>query len=292
MYGFTVQNPKIRALEIVINLTHLGQKTTFREDSFVYDEQRKIACVADGVTRDFLDGSVVSHDLNGMMKFLNEEYPNPSPAREAADICTKTFLETMSLNEANKRIWYYNLKNNLTETDYLAKDLAGCTAAGFLEDNGIINYSFIADSRIAIINNKRNLRFKTPDEGPHSEGKRLYLESRVQENGGWNNSQARIDIRRDYRNNPNNNYFSFGVLTGEKNAERYIETGMQPIRLGDYVLAFTDGITDIAFNRKNGIEVLNQDFYNVLNQDNPSALKRFCQKRVHAEGTLVVYKVE
>lgn len=34
----------------------------------------------------------------------------------------------------------------------------------------------------------------------------------------------------------------------------------------------------------------NEDFFNYLNKDNPSVLERFCQERIHSEGTLVVYR--
>jgi len=286
MYGFTVQNWRAKALEVAMNLTHLGQRFTLKEDSFVYDEQRKIACVADGITRDFLDGSVVTHDLKGVMKFLNEQYPSPSPAREAADICTKSFMETKSFRQANGLIGEYNHEKGLLETNYLNRDLAGCTAAGFWEEKGLIHWTFIADSRIAIID-KNGMRFKTPDQGPHSEGRSLYLESRVQENGGWSNSKARRAIRKDYRNNPEDNYFSFGVLTGEETAIPYINDGKEKLDIGDYILAFTDGMADIIFN---GNEP-NPNFIDIL-KNNPPKLEKFCRGKVNTEGTLVVYKVE
>lgn len=276
MYAFNVRNLKAK-------LAGLPQ-----EDSYAFNEQGRIACVADLVTRDFSDGSVFSRDLKGLVKASFGMYPNYS---YASDICTRAFMATKSLAFANERIGNYNSQKGLIPTNYLDKDFAGCTAAGFWEEKGLIHCSFIADSRILVID-KNGIKFKTPDEGPHSEGRVLYLESRVRENGGWNNSEARRVIRRDYRNNPNQGYFSFGVLTGEKNAERYIDERLQPVKVNDYVLVFTDGITDIAFNKKNGIELLNSDFYNLLVQDNSLALRLFCQERVHSEGTLVVHKVE
>ena len=291
MYGFTVQGSKVRTLQVLVNVTHLGKRFTLKEDSYAYDEQRIIGCVADGVSRDFLDGSVVTRDLKGMMKFLNEAYPSPSPAREAADICTKAFIETGSFLQANGLIGEYNQKEGLLLSNYLDKDLAGCTAAGFYEEQGKINWSFICDSGIAVIDSHGNLKFKTPDEGPHSKEKNPYLEEIVKENGGWSNPQARVAIREEYRNNPHRKY-AYGALTGEVAAMHYVRQGVQDIGLGDYVLAFTDGVGDILFDRKQVIPSLDSSFLNILKQDNPSALKRFCQERVHTEGTLVVHKTE
>jgi hypothetical protein len=282
MYGFTVRNWKAE----LAGFPH--------EDAFSFDRQRRRVCVADLVTRDFRDGTAAMKDTRVQKAITFGKtrlgmYPNYSPA---ADICTNAFIETKSLAFANEKIRAYNLKHNLTETDYLARDLAGCTAAGFWEDNGVINYTFICDSRIVIIDNNGKLIFKTADEGPESQGKRSYLDLIVEENGGWENPAARVAIRRDYRNNQKDNYHSFGVLTGEKEAERYIGTGMRPIVDGDYVLAFTDGITDIAFNKENGIEILNPNFSEILIADKPLELQELCQERVNAEGTLVVLKVE
>lgn len=275
IYGFNVRNKKMK-------LAGLPQ-----EDSFAFNEQRKRVCVADLVTRDFKDGCVLSKNIKGLIKARLGMYPDYS---YAADLCTRAFMETKSLAFANEKIGAYNFLKDLTETNYLGRDLAGCTAAGFWEDEGIINWSFICDSGIAIIGDNGKMKFKTPDEGPHSEGKNLYLESIVRENGGWNNLQARVAIRKNFRNNPELTFFSFGVLTGEEEALSYIQRGAVKSSPRDYVLAFTDGMADIAFGKGFGIPNVDKDFFFYLNQDEPEALKKFCQSKVHSEGTLVVYK--
>ena len=288
MYGFTVQNWKARALEIPMSLTHLGQRITLKEDSFAYDEQRKIACVADGVTRDFLDGSVVTHDLKGIMKFLNGEYPSPSPAREAADIFTKIFMQTDSFRQANEETWKYNKEHGFIPSNFLDKDLAGCTAATASEVNGNLYWRFIDDSGIAIIDENGNLKFKTPDEGPHSPEKLPYLEKILNQYGGFDNPEGRRIIKSQYRNNPSEKY-AYGVLTGEETALQYVKEGTQNINFGDYVLLYTDGVGDIIFKRN---EKLNKEFINKLVRDDFRGLEKLCKREVSTEGTLVVYKVE
>lgn len=294
IYGFTVQNPKIKALELAVNVTHLGGNFSLREDSYAHDEFRGIACVADGISRDFSNGSAVTRDLKGIMKFLNGKYPNPSPAREVAEICTKTFLETKSLEEANERIRHYNLKNNLTETDYLGRDLAGCTAAAFSsDDKRKISYWFIADSGIAIIDEKGELKFKTPDEGPHSPVKNPYLEKILNQHGGWNSPEGRNVIRTHYRNNPKEP-FAYGALTGEAAAIDYVKIGSTENSQGDYILLFTDGMGELLFppfDKSKGQEIRKEYADRIFNED-INGLKKLCQKNVHSEGTLIVYKVE
>jgi len=301
MHGFTVQNRKAELAGFP------------KEDSYAYDEERKIACVADGITRDFLDGSVVTRDIKGLIKVVMGKYPKY--AQKASQLCVENFLETQSLEEANKSIKDYNSKT-FKEIDYLAHDLAGCTAAGFYEEDEFLHWQFICDSGIVVIDYHGILRFRTPDEGPHSKEKNPHLEEILSQHGGFNNPEGRRIIRSQYRNNPKE-ISAYGALTGERTAIPYIKSGREKLSPGDYVLAFTDGVADIIFNKNprviskygrasrlniNGIPVppdepwiippVNEDFFNYLKQDNPSNLEKYCKERVHTEGSLVVYKVE
>ncbi len=315
MYGFTVQNRKAELAGFP------------KEDSFAYDKKRKVACVADGITRDFLDGSVVTRDLKGLIRVLTGKYPKY--AQKASQICVKNFLETKSLEESNKAIGNYN-SSTFKEIDYLARDFAGCTAAGFWEEDEFLHWQFICDSGIAVVDSKGILRFRTSDEGPHSKEKNPHLEMILKQHGGFNNQKGRRIIRSQYRNNPEEE-FAYGALTGEETAIPYIRKGIysptytpfytypapksERLREGDYVLAFTDGIADIIFNKNprvvsrcelaprlniDGVPVppnepliippLNEDFFHYLSQGGLSELKKFCKERVRSEGTLIVYK--
>jgi hypothetical protein len=276
MYGFTVQNWKAKLIGFP------------SEDSYAYDEKRKIACVADGVTRDFLDGNAVTYDLKGLTKFLLGKYPEY--AKDVADICTKIYLETKSFEFANKSIGFYNQENDLFPTNYLDKDLAGCTVAGVFEDNKKIYWTYIADAGVAIFNKKGDLEFKTKDEGPHSKEKNPHLEEILKNNGGWLSQKGRKIIRSQYRNNPSEPY-SYGVLTGEKEALYYLRKGEEKINPGDYVLVFTDGVREIIF-RENAEDEINEKFVEILTKGDFKKLEKFCKKKIQTEGSLVVYKVE
>jgi hypothetical protein len=271
MYGFIVENWKAKLAGFP------------KEDSYAFDKNKKVACVADQVTRDFIDGSVVTSDIKGLIKALTGKYPH----YDSASVFTDVYLKTKSFEKANDAIWSYNQEKGLVPTDYLAKDLAGCTAAGVFEEGNILYWEFIDDSGITITDWQGNLKFKTPDEGPHSKEKNPYLEEILKQHGGFDNSEGRALLRSKYRNNPNEQ-FAYGVLTGETCAEDYIRKGKEKINQGDYVLLYTDGVGEIIFNG----DSLDKDFISLLKQNNPSVLKRFFQKRVSSEGTLVVWRVE
>jgi hypothetical protein len=276
MYGFTVQNWRAK----------LARFPT--EDSYAFDEQKKIATVADGITRDFSDGTNVTSGISSLIKSWEGKYP--LFAKDASEISTNAYMKTKSLFITNERLNIYQFKARLNLTDYLAKDFAGCTASGIFEENGFLNWQFIADSGIAIFRGE-DLEFKTSNEGPNSKGS---IDKDILEKYGltFNDQEGRRIIRSQYRNNPSNP-LAYGALTGEKAAERYIRSGKESLQNGNYVLLFTDGVGDIIFLKDGtGREAVNSSFVNTMLEDNPSSLRNFCQKRVSREGSLVVWKVD
>jgi len=295
MYGFTVQNWKAKVLEGMVNLTHLGEEFSLVEDSFGYDEQRGTACVADGVRRDFKDGSVVAINPKNIMKFLNEEYPNPSPAKEVADDYVRMFMQGKSPTEINKAIWEYQQKKGLVPTDYLAKDLAGCTFAGvFRLTNRFFSYTFMNAAGIAVIDKKGNLMFKTPDDGEHSFEKNPYLEKILEQHGGFACQEGRRLIRSQYRNKPNEP-FAYGALTGEPEALYYVHDGHEEIETGNYILLFTDGIRDLLFPRSEGErepDSIDEKYVAKILAGDANGLRGLCRKNVSTEGTLIVWEIK
>lgn len=268
IYGFTVRNWKL-------NLAGFPQEDSYK----IFNGKRKIICVADGVTRDFVDGSVVTKDLEGLLKSLTGKYPKH--AQKASQICVKNFILTKSLESANKTIGGYNSKT-FENIDYLGNDFAGCTAAGIVEEEGILGYQFIADSGIAILDSNGHLKFRTPNEGPNSKGS-IDESVRKKYNSCFNEQKGRVIIRSQYRNNQKEP-LAYGVLTGEKTAENYIRKGQENFNEGDIVLVYTDGIGDILFPQNEEID--SKFVYSLLTGNSRS----FCQKRISTEGTLVVYQ--
>ena len=272
-YGFTVRN---------WNMKLAGFPS---EDSYafysLFDTRKQIACVADGVTRDFTDGSVVKRDLESLIKCRTGEYPKH--AQRASQICVEDFMKTKSLIGANEEIRNYNFKI-FNEIDYLGNDFAGCTAAGFVEEERILNYEFICDSGLAIFGKNGDLKFKTSSEGPNSKGS-IDEEVKRKYNSSFNEQKGRAIIRSKYRNNPEEP-FAYGVLTGEKNAENYIRKGKEKLNEGDRVLLYTDGVEEIIFNHNEP----KGDFAKLLKENDYNSIKNYCKKRDSTEGTLIVYQ--
>ena len=89
-----------------------------------------------------------------------------------------------------------------------------------------------------------NIQFETINNHKPFEN---YLENvySKQNQYDWNNPKDRIMVRRDYRNKPEMKYqgkdISFGVLTGEKEAEYYIDTYAIDLTNIKYICAYSDG---------------------------------------------------
>ncbi|MEK6827309.1 MAG: hypothetical protein AABX99_02375, partial [Nanoarchaeota archaeon] len=115
------------------------------------------------------------------------------------------------------------------------------TAAGFSEEGYILQWQFICDSGLVILDKSGKLKFKTSDEGPHSKEKNPYLEEILKQHGGFDNQEGRALIRSKFRNNPSEQ-FAYGALTGEETALPYIRKGEERLNDGDFVLLYTDGV--------------------------------------------------
>lgn len=225
------------------------------EDYFAIKEN--IFCVADGVTRDSIYGESIPYPKN---KEEVEEwikvYPNPSGAYQAAQICAESFVKYASelkKEEINEKsildiIKKANLEiaqiNEGREIDYLANDLFCCVAVGgYIVDNNMYCFS-IGDCHITVLDDKFNTIFTSINNHKQFED---YLENvySKKQQYDWNKADDRVMVRRDYRNKPKMKYngqdVSFGVLSGEKEAEYYIDTYKVNLEKAKYICAYSDG---------------------------------------------------
>jgi serine/threonine protein phosphatase PrpC len=199
------------------------------EDAYFYDARKAIYAVADGVTRD--------RDAKG-------NYPNPSPAKLASDAFCNTVAHTTIASDtdmyeafarANKRIQELNIELGFIDNvDYLAKDYAGTVAAIVHRTSERIIWGYIGDCGVAIVNREMGMIFCTEDAVNKV---RPFFAS----DPSMTVDEKKISIRRDYRNNPNADHPTYGVLTGEQSALNYVQTGEQKINKDDIVLIFSDG---------------------------------------------------
>ena len=223
------------------------------EDYFKVEDN--IFCVADGVTRDSIYGESIPYPKNKQeVEEWIKVYPNPSGAYEAAKICAESFVEKLleydkkidenvildAIRIANNKIAKINENRKI---DYLANDLFCCVAVGgCIIENTLYCFS-IGDCHITAFDENFNIKFNTINNHKQFED---YLEIYSKENKyDWNNPKDRVMVRRDFRNKPgklyNNKEISFGVLSGEKEAEHYIDVYKVDLSQIKYICAYSDG---------------------------------------------------
>lgn len=257
------------------------------EDYFVVKDN--IFCVADGVTRDSVNGEVIPYPKNKEeVEYWVRVYPNPSGAYEAARICADSFVKYVSeckdeINEntimeiakkTNQDIWEINKDRQI---DYVKDDLFCCVAVGGkIVDNTLYCFS-IGDCHITLLDEDFDTKFTTINNHKQFEN---YLDMYCKENEfDWSNPKYRIMVRRDYRNKPevkyNDKEVSFGVLSGEKEAEHYIDTYKVDLTDVKYICAYSDGCEPFFEDKEKLKEII----------QNPEKLQNEGKER-----TLIIYE--
>lgn len=248
------------------------------EDYFLVKDN--VFCVADGVTRDSVDGQVIPYPKNkAEVEYWVKVYPNPSGAYVAAKICADSFVKYISeckteINEntimeiakkTNKEIWEINKDRKI---DYVKDDLFCCVAVGGkIADNTLYCFS-IGDCHITLLDDNFEVKFTTINNHRNFED---YLNNvYCKENEfDWSNPKYRVMVRRDYRNKPDVKYnekeVSFGVLSGEKEAEHYIDTYKVDLTNVKYICAYSDGCEPF-FEDKEKLKEIIQNPENLQNE--------------------------
>lgn len=228
-------------------------------------------CVADGVTRDDVNGNPVGYPetKEEALDWLSR-YPNPSGAYESAKIVCETFVNDVAklnnseiseekimdiIKKSNQSLQKINDNRNI---DYLKEDYYCCEAVGGrIVDNNLYCFS-IGDCHITVLNDNLDVIFTTINNHKQFEDylNNIYCK---QNNFDWSTPEARIMVRRDYRNKPDKKYkgkdVSFGALSGEKEAEYYLDTYSIDLNTAKYICAYSDGCEPF-FESKENIEKL------------------------------------
>lgn len=264
-------------------------QTPIAEDYFKVDGN--IFCVADGVTRDNIYGQAVPYPNNEeeVRKWI-KEYPNPSGAYEAAKICADKFVEYVSKHDeskinkemimqvakqVNQDIWIINKDRKI---DYQKEDYYCCEAVGGIIIQDKMYCFSIGDCHITLLDKDQNIVFTTINNHKQFED---YLDNIYIKNNAfdWNNPEDRIMVRKHYRNKPDKKYkgqdVSFGALSGEKEAEHYIDVYEVPLEKVEYICAYSDGCEPIFEEKERIKEML----------ENPESIESQGKER-----TLVIYE--
>ena len=247
------------------------------------------AIVADGITRD----PVGIYDLStcNEKEFL-VKYPRPSGATLAAKEICDTFKKTKGslverLEECNKNVKRLNDKC-IIKCDYLQNDYYGAVVSCINITNDILNYAYICDCGIIVYDNKGNIKFQTSDD------KALYSDPYINKIGiPWDLPEARIMVRKNYRNNLNNiqdnKCVSYGALTGEDSAIKFIKQGKIKLSNKDIVLVYSDGFKHFLHDSKFISLLINfkkEDFENYVNYKSLSDYHKYGK-----EKTIILFKV-
>ncbi len=223
------------------------------EDQFyAYDSE---IIVADGITRDPVGVS----NLNAYaLEQILEKYPRPSGGELAARVVVETFMNTTGnvkekliiCNQAVKKLNDIYIK----KCDYLQNDYYGAVASCIQINGNTLDYAYICDCGVIIYNQSGEVKFQTIDE------KETYSDPYINQIGiPWNLPEARVIVRRDYRNNLNQikdgKCISYGALTGEESAISFIKYGQIELSKGDIVAVYSDGFTPFL-KEKQFIELL------------------------------------
>lgn len=258
------------------------------EDYYVVKENA--FCVADGVTRDSIYGEAICYPQS---KEEVEEwisvYPNPSGAHEAAKICAKNFVSYISTtnDKLSKELIFRIAKkvnndigkiNENREIDYLANDLFCCVAVGGVIVNNKLFCFSIGDCHITALDENFNTQFTTINNHLQFEDYLNNIYCKKHE-FNWDKVEDRAMVRRDYRNKPQMKYngkeVSFGALTGEEEAEHYIDVYEVDLSNVKYICAYSDGCEPFFESKERIQEIIKE----------PNKLKNEGKER-----TLIIYE--
>ena len=266
------------------------------EDSYYANDC--FAIVADGITRDpvgVLDLYSVSFEEAKRL------YPRPSGGELAAQELTNFAMKYIKridmqddieqamcdlLIEGNRSIKELN-DRFVPECDYLQNDYYGTVGACASIVANQLYYSYICDCGIIVYDKDGNIKFQTEDD------KAVYSDSYIDEIGiPWNLPEARVIVRRDYRNNiyniQDNQCVSYGALTGEKDAVSFIRSGFINVDSTDTIVVYGDGFTNLLHL---------PDFINLVAHFDCDTFEQYVEKisntdyeRYGKEKTLVIMK--
>lgn len=253
--GFTIDNNKYG---------HLLPK----EDYFLQTDN--IFCIADGITRDpVIPEGIITNTEEEKLEY----YPNPSGASMAARAFCEAFIQFLNdknmiteqdiknafiyANQKIKELNDYYIKN----CDYLTQDYYACVASGCVIIDKKLYWGCICDCGIAIYDKNLKLKFRTAD---YMSNFNNYKMPEFAEKGlNWEEDECRQIIRKYYRNKPNkivdNVLVSYGAITGEKEAEEFINIGKVELESDDVVILYSDGFEKAIYN-ENFIRYLFDNF--------------------------------
>ena len=209
-----------------------------REDFHKISKKCPVFVVSDGVTLE-----------------LNKKgnYPKISGAGKIAKIFCETIIKEAEkkycdftvpdlkkiFSEANSKVAEYNKLNGRTEgkINYMDFDFFSATGSYVVIKNKIVYWASMCDSSVFHFKKDGETAFKSPE---------CWNILRKNLPADWlkiPKDERKIIIRKTYRNSVDKNgkLIGYGVITGEKESERYLKIGKFAVEDGDVVIVLTDG---------------------------------------------------
>lgn len=249
------------------------------------------AIIADGITRDPIgisDFSKASFD-----EIINN-YPNPSGAAIAAEEIINTFkISTGTLKErmikCNERVKEINDKY-IKKCDYLENDYYAAVAASIKIDDNKLHYSYICDCGVIVYDKLGNIKFQTNDDKALIDP---YINNQAKKNNvSWNLKEARVLVRKEFRNNINNivdgKCASYGAFTGEESAKYFIKEGEVLLDDEDTIVIYSDGFANFLLEKEFFNNIINfneKEFIKYLNKKEKEDINKF-----GSEKTIAIYR--
>jgi serine/threonine protein phosphatase PrpC len=201
------------------------------EDAYFVDVAARAFSVVDGVTR--------SRDQSG-------RYPDPSPAKKAADLVVATASKVLNVvprncpesllrfafRSANEAIRGYAA--DLPKNDYLFNDYPGAVTTMLLIDGDFATYAHIGDCILLHIDEDGRVTRLTEEQTAKAQD--WVLSSSVPLSDLERYRKLRMRCR-NIKDSP----YCFGVLTGEPIAETFVTVGRRQLSPGDVLILLSDG---------------------------------------------------
>ncbi len=205
------------------------------EDGFWADAKSGAFCIADGVTR--------SRSSEGA-------YPNPSPAKKAADIAVQTAARMLvasprtspeqvilsAFRAANEAIASY--ADTLPRADYWCNDYPGAVATMLVIDQDLATYAHLGDCMLLHLNERGDATRLTEDQTANAQ--RWFQSQREK----LSEAERYKTMRQKFRNTEDSEY-RFGVLTGESAALTFVTVGERRFAPGDVLVMLSDGFGSV-----------------------------------------------
>lgn len=221
-----------------IGIDNLSKSAHPQEDFLSVSKKYPIFAVADGVTLEL--------DKHG-------NYPQKSGAgevarifcREVVKIAEKSYDDFMDSDikkifaRANSVVDRYNRSLGRFKAclNYWDIDLFAAAAAFAVVKNGLVYWASICDASVVHFKKDGQLSFRSPDCWAITRGEKSknWLAMSEEDRKKTGRCVYRNGIGRD------GSLVGYGVVTGEKSAERYLSTGKFSVNEGDVVMLMSDG---------------------------------------------------